>query len=82
MPYVVAARLGTGVKGDPYRADTPPGAAYQSLIPVNPVTGVPLYTVALVLVDQPLSGAWVVQGVTLAQAQTWVSSHNNLVVPV
>jgi hypothetical protein len=24
----------------------------------------------------------VVQGVTLAQAQTWVSSHNNLVVPV
>ena len=27
-------------------------------------------------------GAWVVQGVILAQAQTWVSSHNNLVVPV
>ena len=37
---------------------------------------------AFALVDQPLLVAWVVQGVTLAQAQTWVSSHNNLVVPV
>ena len=28
------------------------------------------------------ASAAVVKGVTLAQVQTWVSSHNNLVVPV